>query len=161
MINLDYCKTSLSEEKSEEKEYIENRIQKQIEYYDQKSEKNKKTYRFLMILNVIAGALIPIFSLVSDTSLPIQIIISALGASISIIISVVSLYNFRELWVQYRTNCEMLKSTLYLYNTKSGIFHNNSESENFHLLVDTCEKYIVKEFTSWQILQSRSYSNKS
>lgn len=91
-----------------------------------------------------------------DYEIIIRFIIAILGAVISIISGILSLNKYKELWVQYRTNCEILKSVLHRYYTHTGEFNSCNEQNNFENLVTSCEQYLTREFDSWNNI----YSNK-
>lgn len=131
--------------------YIVERVIDQIEWYDKKGSHNQTRYKRLSCASIILSALIPIFTLLTDGSfsLLIKVIITALSSSITAISAIVSLHHFQELWVQYRSNCEILKSTLHRYFTKTGEFKECEENKAFNLLVMSCEEYMIKEFQTW------------
>lgn len=139
--------------------YIGKRLIAQIEWYDKKSIIYQKRYKQLMLVSFILSAFIPVLTLLMelDFGFLIRIIIIALSSSVTVISSILTLYGFKDLWIQYRSNCEMLKSILHRYKTKTGEFISGSESDDFKLLVITCEEYMIKEFKNWGSL----YNNKN
>lgn len=146
------------------KAYIEKRVIGQIKWYDKKSSKNQFWYKICMIISIIMSACIPVLTLMLDLphGIIIKIIISTLSSSITGISAIIALYNYRELWVQYRTNCEILKSTLFRFFTRSGEFKELEDTKVYDVLITSCENYIVKEFETWgsiKINQSNSDSN--
>lgn len=133
------------------KTYIEERVIGQIKWYDQKSSKNQFWYRLFMIISIIISGLIPILTLMLDLPFGfiIKIIISALSSTVTAISTITALYNYRELWVQYRTNCEVLKSILHSFFMKNGEFANVEGDDVYNILTTSCENYITKEFRAW------------
>jgi len=139
------------------KTYIEHRILKQIAWYDKKSKRNQLLFKRWMLASIILNTFIPL--LVLFNSIPCAIIIKALitliSSSTTAISAIISLYHFQELWIQYRTNCELLQSILHRYFTQSDQFEDSIEEESFNHLVEKCEQYMTNEFESWTKFQHK------
>ncbi len=131
------------------KNYIQERVIRQLKWYENKSNRNQFWYRVLMVISIIMSSSIPVLTLMLDLSYTIKIIISVLSSSITGISAIIALYNYRELWVQYRTSCEILKSVLYKFFTRSGEFKDLEDSKMYDMLITSCENYITKEFETW------------
>lgn len=131
--------------------YINNRVLDQIDWYDKKSADNQTNYKRYMILSIILSSIIPIFTLLADApyGIIIKLIITTVSSAITAISAIIALYNYRDLWVQYRSNCEILKSVLHRFFTKCGEFSNVEDSKAYETLVMTCEEYFIKEFQTW------------
>ena len=69
-----------------------------------------------------------------------------LGLAIAVITAVVSLCQFQENWVEYRTTCESLKHEKFLFLTRTGPYNGDAP---FPLLVQRVESMISKENTTW------------
>jgi hypothetical protein len=102
--------------KMNQQEYIEQRLNDQLNWYDRKSSWNQKWYKRLQVILLVAAAIIPFLSgYISEvpspeSSLPwVKIVIGLLGVGIAAIAAVLGLYNFQENWIKYRTTCESLK----------------------------------------------------
>lgn len=107
------------------KKYISNRVIKQINWYDEKSIHFQTQFKWMSIISIILSASIPILTTFNlQTNLNIKIIIAILSSLVTIITSILSLCKSRELWIEYRTCCETLKSLLYK-------FFNNCDSFNY------------------------------
>ncbi len=133
------------------KNYISNRILSQLNWYENNSKKNKKQYYFWMTVSIIMGAVIPIVSILANGKTWMKVVIAALGASVTAINSFIILHNFRDLWIIYRKNREILLQTLYCYFNNAGIFSQNiTQQEKDILLVNICEDEISKEINGWQ-----------
>ena len=88
-----------------------------------------------------------------------RITVAALGAITAIAAGVISLYQFREHWIDYRTTAESLKHEKYMYQTRTGPY---AEDESFALLVERAEALISQENTAWkQRLKSQKTKEKS
>lgn len=136
--------------------YIENRLLAQIRWYSEKSQKCQINYKNLSVCSCILSTCLPFFIMLSEENytLFIRLIIAALGGSVTIISFILSITNDKELWVKYRSSCELLKSLLHEYYTNSGRFsYCNTEEEKFQYLVDDSESLLTEEFKSWATMQ--------
>lgn len=136
-----------------EENYIKERLENQITWYDTKSQKCQKIYKCLKRSELIAAALIPVLSSQSSSWRGIALIISILGAIIVVIEGVTSLGKYHENWIEYRSICETLRQEKYMYLTRSGIYKTSS-NEAFELLVERIESVISKENVNWANLHS-------
>lgn len=131
-----------------QKSYVKYRIMDQIDWYNSKACRSQKLFKSWMITSVILSAIIPVLTLFAECIVA-KILIAIFSSAITAISAVISLYHWRELWVQYRSNCELLQSILHCYFTRAGEFHGLHDDEAFQRLVDRCEEYMTKEFRSW------------
>lgn len=131
--------------------YIEHRIIAQIKWYDSKAIKLQSKYKKLLISLAILTATVPVLTFLSDL-LVIKILIALIGASSSVISYVISVNSYKELWLRYRCNCELLKSELHKYLCCSDTF----DKDNFNAFVKRCEDCLTGEFLSWKDNQSNT-----
>ena len=76
-----------------QEEYLKNRLEDQINWYDKKSAKNLKLYKRLQFISFIAAAAVPFLSgYISAESKSIQIIVGLLGFITAVITATLSLY---------------------------------------------------------------------
>ncbi|MEW6609711.1 MAG: DUF4231 domain-containing protein [bacterium] len=129
-----------------EEEYINNRLNDQINWYSKKSQTNQKWFKWLRLLEIIAAALIPFLAGIGTTIPYHLIIIGALGVIIAVSAGLSALYKYHEIWIEYRTTAETLKHEKYLYQTKCPPYNNN---DAFCSLVQRVEGLISKENTQW------------
>ena len=133
-------------------EYLEDRVEGQITWYDEKSRLNKRGFVVLQIITLIAAASIPVFSLFSG-EMWARLIVAVLGSATAVTTGIVSLYQFREHWIEYRTTAESLKHEKYMFQTKTGPY---SGDDAFSMLVDRVEALVSEENTTWhQRLKTR------
>ena len=130
----------------EEEEYLENRLDDQINWYDRKSIQNQKTYKMLQLILIVSAASIPFISGYVDKLVYLQYLLGAIGVLVAAITGLISLYKFQENWTSYRTTCESLQHEKYLYLTKSNPYIGKNA---FNLLVQRVEMLISKENSSW------------
>ncbi|BBF41598.1 hypothetical protein lbkm_0278 [Lachnospiraceae bacterium KM106-2] len=136
------------------KVYLTSRVIKQIQWYDDAAKKKQKRYKSCMIVSILLTAVIPCLSLFTGYRYGIiaSIAIAVLSAASSAILSIVNLCELQKLWIEYRANCEILKSVLHRYLTRSREFSYGNEEEQFQLLVEITEKYLVEEYGTWSRL---------
>lgn len=131
----------------EEGEYLKNRLDNQIDWYNKKSAVNKKYFRLCQVILLIMATLITLSGTFNAAEFPwVAYTIPFLGASIAIISGLLGLFKFQENWLEYRTVCESLKHEKFLFLTKSEPYH---EGKAFGLLVNKVEALISKENTNW------------
>lgn len=138
-------------------DYIENRLNNQIDWYDKKSQSCQKKYKNLKVLQIIFAALIPFLAaLVLDHNFLIYIV-SALGVLVTIFEGILSLNKYHENWIEYRSICETLQREKNMYLGKAGVY---SEGESFVTLVERIETIISKENINWANLNHNENGGK-
>lgn len=140
----------------DEKEYIKNRLEDQIDWYDKKSSKSQKNFKRLQLILILSAAAIPLLSGYLGqvgTSDYLPYIIGTLGFLVAIITAILSLYKFQENWTAYRTTCESLQHEKYLYLTKTNPYNGKNA---FNLLVQRVEMLISKENSSWAEIMKKT-----
>jgi Protein of unknown function (DUF4231) len=116
-------------------EYIEQRLNDQISWYDRKSVANQRWFKWLRFAEIVAAATIPFLSGLAGNSLTIKIAIGALG-----------LLNLQEHWIEYRATAESLRKKKFLFLTQTEPY---DKGDAFHLLVQRVEALLSKENTEW------------
>ncbi len=141
-----------------EEDYIEQRLNNQINWYSKKSSTNQKKHKYWQVIKIISALLITTLSLWATKALPVDNsegipfafnivhVIGILGAFIVFIESFVKIFNYEKLWLQYRMTSERLKREKLLFQTKS-IPYNNEDA--FALLVQQCEVLMQNEVQGW------------
>jgi hypothetical protein len=134
--------------------YLEERLEDQIGWYDRKSQRNQKTFKYLRIAEIVAAGSIPfLVGYVHAAESKMKFVVGLLGVAVAVIAGIISLCKFQEHWIEYRTTCETLKHHKYLYLTKSAPY---DEERAFHVLVENVESLISKENSNWSNLQKES-----
>ena len=98
-------------------EYIEQRVDDQISWYDRKSLSAQQWFKRLRGAEIVCAAAIPVLAGFSSSNFPTSPIVGILGAAVVIIAALVSLNQYQEKWIQYRTTCETLRHEKYLFLT--------------------------------------------
>ena len=146
-----------------QEEYIEQRLNDQINWYSKKSSTNQRKHKYWQVIKIISALLITTLSLWATKALPVTNestvytfnmghVIGILGAFIVFIESFVKIFSYEKLWVQYRMTSERLKSEKLKFQTKSSPY--NGE-DAFALLVEQCEAIMNNEVQGWVELASK------
>ena len=130
-------------------EYISNRLEDQINWYDKKSVSCQKKYKNAQVAEIILAALIPLLSAYAKDYTCIAFIVGLLGAVIAILQSITKLFKWHENWIEYRTTCELLRYQKYLFITKSAPYNSEPEDIN-NLFVRNIENIISSENNKWK-----------
>ncbi len=130
----------------EEDEYIKDRLNNQITWYSNRSQKNQKWFKRLRLIEISSAAIIPFLAGIGSSIPYYQIIIGTLGVIIAVSAGLSSVYKFHENWIEYRTTSETLKHEKYLYLAKCSPYDGN---EAFCMLVQRVESLISKENSQW------------
>ena len=127
-------------------EYIEQRLNDQIGWYDRKSTANQRWFKRLRFAEIVAATTIPFLSGFADKSSSIKIAIGALGVFVAVIASVLGLLQLQVHWMQYRATAELLRNEKFLFLTQTDPYN---KDDAFHLFVQRVEALLSKENTEW------------
>ena len=131
-------------------EYMKQRLQDQIDWYDRRSLQNRQRYSRLRIAEIAVAATIPLFSGVaacfSSLSVAVPILVGFLGTVVTVIAGALSLGQHQERWIEYRSTCESLKKEKYTFHTRVDPY---AGEDAFPLLVQRVEAILSKEGANW------------
>ncbi len=127
-------------------EYIEQRLNDQIVWYDHKSGTNQRWFKRLRFAEIVAAATIPFLSGFAGNSLPIKIAIGALGVLVAVVASLLGLLQLQVHWIEYRATAESLRREKFLFLTQTEPY---DKDDAFHFLVQRVEALLSKENTEW------------
>ncbi len=100
------------------REYLEQRVRDQIDFYDRKSLWNQSWFKRLRVVEIIAAAMIPFLTAIPDTT-TMRYVVGGLGVLITVVAGILALFQFQERWTEYRTTCESLRTERLLFLTKA------------------------------------------
>lgn len=127
-------------------EYLEQRLEDQIRWYDRKSVSAQRLFKRLRGAEIFCAAAIPVLAGFADTSVFIRVLVASLGALIVVLAGYLSLQQASEKWVEYRATAESLKHEKFLYLTGTEPY---TGDDAFHLLVERVEGLISQEHSAW------------
>jgi hypothetical protein len=127
-------------------DYIEQRVDDQIGWYDRRSIANKRWFKRLRFAEIVAAATIPFLSGFAAKSFPVEIAIGALGVFVAVIASLLGLLQLQVHWIEYRATAESLRKEKFLFLTQTDPYN---KDDAFHLLVQRVEALLSKENADW------------
>src|SRR5438094_7405310 len=127
-------------------EYIEQRLNDQMNWYDRKSVTNQRWFRRLRFAEIVAAAIIPFLSGFAGNSFSIKIAIGALGVVVAVIASLLGLLQLQEHWIEYRATAESLRKEKFLFLTQTEPY---DKDDAFHRFVQRVEALLSKENIEW------------
>ncbi|MBU1343801.1 MAG: DUF4231 domain-containing protein [Proteobacteria bacterium] len=127
-------------------QYIKERVDDQIEFYDSRSQSNQRSYKRLSGVQIVCGALIPLISGFSQDIYSSRWIIAFLGVAITCATGFLSINKHQERWINYRTTCETLKHLKHLFLTGATPYNGETPFDKF---VNDIESMISKENSDW------------
>lgn len=141
-------------------EYMADRVDDQINWYDKKSTKCQRTYKILQVIEIILASLIPLLAAYSENHTMIAVCVGLFGSIIAIIESITKLNKYHENWIEYRTTCELLRYHKYLFETRSYPYAASEETVE-NLFVKNIENIISSENNKWKSLNTEEHSTDS
>ena len=130
-----------------EEEYLKQRVEDQINWYNKKSSTNKNYHNYLKFCEIIFALSIPLLAgFVTSENDFLKYSIGILGFLVAGIAGVMNQFQFKDKWTEYRTVSESLKQEKYLFQTKTTIYNSDN---SFEIFVERVENLISKENTNW------------
>ncbi len=124
-------------------EYIAERLNDSIAWYDKSANKTKELYLRMRAATVIGGALVPVLV---NIDLPyLNILTTLISLVVVLLVSLESVYHYREQWTNYRSTEQLLRNEYFLYTTKGGIYASFDPEEAYKHFVDRVEEVISAE----------------
>jgi hypothetical protein len=127
-------------------EYVAERLNPEIVYYNKSATAAKKKYLQMRALTVIGGALVPVLV---NVDLPyVDILTTTISLVVVLFVSLETVYRYREQWTNYRTAEQHLRNEYFEFTTKSGSYTGLDEMTAFTLFVNHIEGDIEAENNS-------------
>ncbi len=144
-----------------DEEYIKERLDSQMDWYDRKSSDNKKKYKRIKRTESVIAALIPVlitfgaFKIVQENELGVvlQVIAALAGVALVIMNSFLELDEHYKLWKEYRVTCEMMRHERYMYMTRSEPY---DEADAYPRLVEKIEAILNSETQRWKQIDKKT-----
>lgn len=132
--------------------YLKARVDDQIAWYGQRSKSNKRAFRSLRIVELLAATSIPLIAGFSEKIPQYPWVIGLIGFAVAVLAGTITISQFQENWVQYRAACESLKREKFLFHTNTFPYNGDDAFSKF---VERIEALLAGEHKSWT-----SYSGK-
>lgn len=131
------------------------RLEDQIGWYDRRSNRNQRLFKWLKFAEIAAAAIIPFSAGVGAT----PVITGGLGVLIVILEGLQQLNQYHYNWIIYRSTCEELKHEKYLYLSKAGPYATAADAHA--MLAERIEGLISREHAKWVAVQKQPIKFKS
>ena len=132
-------------------QYISERLDTQIEWYDSKSISCQNKYKKVQTAEIVLAATIPLLSAYTKDCSIIAFTVGLFGTVIAILHSLTKLYKWHENWIEYRTTCELLRFQKHLYLTNSSPYNTKEETID-NLFIRNIENIISSENNKWKVI---------
>ncbi len=130
-----------------EQDYLSQRIDDQINWYSKKSSFNKNRYQLIKALVIIISASIPVLAiLITFNDEILKMTVGIAGVLIVVLEGMLSLYKYKDIWLEYRMTSELLNREKLLYLTGAGPYKTD---KNFQAFVERTETIMSTENQSW------------
>lgn len=140
----------------DESEYIKERVDKRIAWYDAASAAAKKNYRALGTLQVVTATLIPGVIALDNLIPEAEMLIAFLGCLVALAGAISNFNQYHMRWLHYRATCETLMRQKFLFMTHAKPYDGQ---DRFILFVETMEGLIGSEVSDWMEKGQASVSN--
>ncbi len=131
-------------------EYLQERIDDRIEWYDQMSQINLTWYRRLRVVEVMGAAFIPLLAGYVFLFGAAAVVLGVLGIIVAVTAGVLGLYQFPQKYLQCRSISESLRREKYRYLTRSSPYDSGNEMRQLRLLVQRAEDIIIDDQDGWK-----------
>ncbi|KGJ87952.1 DUF4231 domain-containing protein [Colwellia psychrerythraea] len=129
-----------------EEEYLTQRLEDQMGYYDKKSQKNQSYYKRTKAIEVLSAGLIPLLAGNIDSLPYVHWLIGLLGLLIAVCEAMESLNKYQENWLLSRAVAQALSKEKFLFLTKAGPYSHKSAFRQF---VAQVESTLADENNQW------------
>jgi hypothetical protein len=128
--------------------YLSTRVEDQINWFDKKSNMNRRFYHFTKVMLTLVAALAPALSSFITDGKFIQIALSVASVLTAVLANISGIFSFKDKYTSFRQNAEYLKSEKYLFLNKAGKY--KEENNNEAMFVETIENFLSRENQDWK-----------
>ena len=134
-------------------QYLKDRYQDQVDWYDAKAGSNQRKFRFLQWSVIVLSAITPILVLVGTDGWQrgLAVIVAAL---VAIGTAALRAFKYQENWISYRTTCETLRKEIHYFNANLGEYAEAADRQA--KFIERVEALVSRENTLWLSTQSPS-----
>jgi hypothetical protein len=119
------------------------RLEDQIGWYNRRSATSKRSYMYIKVFQLVAGAAVPVAASVHSAVW----VTGGLGSLVVVLEGLQQLGQFQANWLSYRSTAEALKHEKYLFLARAGPYHPVRQSDR--LLAERIEGLISQEHAKW------------
>lgn len=141
-------------------EYLRDRLEHQLEWYDRKSVQAQRRYKRLRRAEIVLAASLPLLTIMDRITLPGSLlqgvqpwVLALVGVAVAIIAGLLSMNHYQEHWIKYRTTAESLKHEKFRFQMRADPYDG---TDALGLLVSRVESLISQENSAWAQLASSS-----
>jgi len=127
------------------------RLEDQINWYGRRSGYNRRMYKWLKGVEIVAAALVP---LAAGFHFPAALT-GSLGVLIAVLEGLLQLNQYLQNGISYRSTCEALKHEKYLYLAAAGPYATDDRAHAHAKLAERVESLVSQENAQWTALQER------
>lgn len=138
-----------------DQEYLDQRVNDQINWYDRKSAWHKKWFMRMKIAETILALFIPFLTGYITTgtgTMVLKVTIGLIGVAVAALANLITLLKFQENWISYRSISESLRYEQYLYLTQAGPY---KDSSALALFAERVEGILSRENSQWIVTTSK------
>jgi hypothetical protein len=127
------------------------RLEDQINWYGRRSGYNRRMYKWLKGVEIVAAALVP---LAAGFRFPAALT-GSLGVLIAVLEGLLQLNQYLQNGISYRSTCEALKHEKYLYLAAAGPYATDDRAHAHAKLAERVESLVSQENSQWTAMQER------
>ncbi len=127
------------------------RLEDQINWYGRRSGYNRRMYKWLKGVEIVAAALVP---LAAGFHFPAPLT-GSLGVLIAVLEGLMQLNQYLQNGISYRSTCEALKHEKYLYLASAGPYAIDDRAHAHAKLAERVESLVSQENAQWTAVQER------
>lgn len=127
-------------------EYLKDRYEDQIGWYDRKAADNQRIFKWLQWAVIVLAAITPILIELKLAGL-FGHVPTLTSAIVAILTAGLSTFKYQEHWINYRTTCEALRKEKHFYDAELGDYRTADDKAG--LFVGRVENLISRENTMW------------
>jgi hypothetical protein len=117
--------------------YLDDRWQKQRDYYSKQARWNKFWHQWLLAFGAVGAVLVPV--LLNLPQVPV-LIVTILSLLVSIVIALDSIFHYGDNWKVFRQTTESLKRERILFDNQLDPYDDLDAEKNFAKFVIRCEE---------------------
>lgn len=130
-------------------DYIKDRLDPLIAWYERKSTWDKRWYIGLKVAESVLAAGVTLGAGFMDGPLALRLFVSGCGALLVVAQGLHAACKYHENWVSARQTCEELKDEKALFAARAGTYAQLEEELRQCKLAERCERIVQDELNRW------------